>query len=248
MNKPQLFVDDGGAGGLPVVFLHSSAGTTAHWDGLLAHLRPTRRALALDLPGHGRSAAPARWDIPAQAALVAADLDVLGLERFALVGHSLGGAIAIALAAAHPRRVAGLFLLDPATDGRALPAEVATGLMQALRSERYAATADAYWESLLVGAQPATRVRLTAELHATAPATITNGLQALLQFDPVTPLRSYPGPRLTAYTAITDQPNAVHALVPELPRRRIEGVSHWPQFDAPAEVQEILDRFLAQLG
>ena len=44
-----LYVDDGGEGGMPVVFLHSYAGSTTHWAAQLAHLRPQRRALAIDL-------------------------------------------------------------------------------------------------------------------------------------------------------------------------------------------------------
>jgi pimeloyl-ACP methyl ester carboxylesterase len=51
-----LHVDDGGSGGIPVVFVHSFAGSTEHWSAQLAHLRKTRRAVALDLHGHGQSA------------------------------------------------------------------------------------------------------------------------------------------------------------------------------------------------
>jgi pimeloyl-ACP methyl ester carboxylesterase len=242
-----LFIDDGGTGGRPVVLLHSSAGNVSHWAGLLPHLRRTRRALALDLPGHGRSPAPPRWSIPDQAEQVAETLTASGIRDFVLVGHSLGGAISVALAGAHPERVAGLFLLDPAADGRAIPAEAASGLMRKLRSDAYQATADAYWETLLVGARPATRQRLFADLHATAPVAITEALGALIAFDPLTPLRAYRGPRLSLFTPVTDQPHALHALIPELPRQRLDGVSHWPQFDDPAAVERVTDEFLARL-
>ena len=50
-----LHADDGGSGGVPVVFIHSYAGDTTHWTAQLAHLRKTRRAIALDLRGHGQS-------------------------------------------------------------------------------------------------------------------------------------------------------------------------------------------------
>ena len=65
-----LAVDDGGTGGLPVVFLHSYAGSKAHWAAQLAHLRKTRRAVAIDLRGHGDSAAPPDnvYSSPARAA------------------------------------------------------------------------------------------------------------------------------------------------------------------------------------
>jgi len=55
-----LHIDDGGAGGVPVVFVHSFAGSTAHWAAQLTHLRKTRRAVALDMRSHGQSDSPAR--------------------------------------------------------------------------------------------------------------------------------------------------------------------------------------------
>src|SRR5687768_174452 len=57
-----MAVDDGGRGGLPVVFVHSVAGDSAHWDAQLKHLRPRRQAVALDLRGHGRSEAAGNGD------------------------------------------------------------------------------------------------------------------------------------------------------------------------------------------
>jgi pimeloyl-ACP methyl ester carboxylesterase len=247
-SNAELFVDDGGTGGLPVVFLHSGAGNTTHWAGQFAHLRPSRRALAIDLPGHGRSPAPAdgNFGMAQQAAAVAAVLeDRLQLSRFALVGHSMGGAVAVALAGAHPRRVAGLFLLDPATDGRAIPKDQAAGLMSALRSDAYAATAEAFWTTMLEGATAETRTRLFADLKRTSPAAVAGGLEGQLAFDPVTPLRRYPGPKLAVITRVNDSPAAYHALVPELPHRRVEGTGHWVQLDAPAAVNQLLDEFLA---
>src|SRR5687767_6672211 len=100
-----LVVDDGGRGGVPVVFLHSYAGSRAHWSHQLAHLRKTRRAIAIDLRGHGESSAPANrvYSSTALAADVAAVVDALRLDRFVLVGHSMGGSAAIAYAGVNPQ-------------------------------------------------------------------------------------------------------------------------------------------------
>src|SRR5687768_9563791 len=54
-----LVVDDGGRGGVPIVFAHSYAGSKTHWSAQLAHLRKSRRAIAFDLRGHGDSSPPA---------------------------------------------------------------------------------------------------------------------------------------------------------------------------------------------
>jgi pimeloyl-ACP methyl ester carboxylesterase len=164
-----------------------------------------------------------------------------------LVGHSWGGAVAVAAAGARPERVAGLLLLDPAADGRRIPEAEARGLMRSLETD-YDAVVAGYWASLLVGAQPAVRERLMAEVGRAPPAVVRGTLASLLTFDPVTPLSRYRGPRRTVITRLNDRPDAYHALVPELPATRVAGTGHWLQLDAPEEVNRILDGFLAAVG
>ena len=93
-----LHVDEGGAGGLPVVFVHAFGGNTTHFTEQLAHLRGEREAIAIDLRGHGRSAAPADDDyrVESLASDIEAAVDALILERFVLIGHSMGGSAAVA--------------------------------------------------------------------------------------------------------------------------------------------------------
>lgn len=244
-----LFVDDGGAGGTPVVLVHSAAGSTAHWELQLAHLRRARRAVALDVRGHGRSAPPrdGSYALAAMGADVLAVADALGLPRFVLAGHSQGASVAIAAAAAAPGRVAGLLLLDPATDARLMPRDQAEGLLAALRSEAYPQVTEAYWREQLAGARPPVAERLLADLRATRRDAVIGGLEALLSFDPVTPLRAFAGPRRSVITRLNDRPDALHALVPGLPVERIDGTGHWLQLDAPEAVNAVLDRFLASI-
>ena len=109
-----LHVDDGGAGDLAVVFVHAFGGNTTHWAAQLEHLRQEERAVALDLRGHGFSQPPADGDYRMES--MAGDIDAvvnkIGLQKFILVGHSMGGSVAIAYAGLHPERVAGLVLVD----------------------------------------------------------------------------------------------------------------------------------------
>jgi pimeloyl-ACP methyl ester carboxylesterase len=253
-----LFIDDGepenGPGNvddsLPVIFIHSAAGSTSHWAAQLQHLRRTRRAIAIDLRGHGRSAMPANPDfardfaIASMAEDIGAVADTLQLDRFVLVGHSMGGFVAIAYAGAHPDRVAGLFLLDPASDGRSIPQEQADGLMAALRSDAYLPTIEQYWGSIMEPSDQAVRDQLLAGLRATQQITNVEVLQALLGFDPVAPLRRYQGSKLTVITAFNETPASLQNLVPDLPSRKIAGTGHWPQLDKPEMINDLLDDFL----
>jgi pimeloyl-ACP methyl ester carboxylesterase len=98
----------------PVVLLHGFPTSSLLWarDALLLGSR--MRVLAPDLLGYGESDRPAGdLSIPAQAGHVAELLDVLGVDRFAVVGHDLGGAVAQLLALDRPG-VEAMVLLDPA--------------------------------------------------------------------------------------------------------------------------------------
>lgn len=98
----------------PLVLLHGLRSYAHTWDELAGTLVPNFRVLALDLRGRGHSG----WDPERNyhADAYARDLeqwvDELGLRRFALLGHSLGGAVALLYSAAHPERVASLVLED----------------------------------------------------------------------------------------------------------------------------------------
>src|SRR5258708_16931403 len=73
-----------------------------------------RNVLALDLPGHGRSAGPGLAGIEGMARCVLAALDAVGAKRAALVGHSMGALTALATASLAPDRIAALSLLPSA--------------------------------------------------------------------------------------------------------------------------------------
>jgi pimeloyl-ACP methyl ester carboxylesterase len=103
----------------PIVLVHGASGNLHDLRLALGdRLARNRRVILFDRPGHGWSdrpggfadASPAR-----QAALIMEALDRMGVERFVLLGHSLGGAVASALALAYPDRLAGLVLLAPVT-------------------------------------------------------------------------------------------------------------------------------------
>ena len=99
--------------GSPLVLLHGFTGSTHSWDALGPALSARHTIILVDLPGHGRSTAPPdprRYALPRTADDVARVLDLLGVERTAVLGYSLGGRAALHLAVQHPARVSALVL------------------------------------------------------------------------------------------------------------------------------------------
>lgn len=105
-----------GAEPATVVVLHGLLDSSEGWAGLGGCISGT--TIAFDLPGFGYSDPAHRGSVEGYARDVAEGLALLGVERCTLVGHSLGGAVATALAELVPNKVAALVLLAPAGFGR----------------------------------------------------------------------------------------------------------------------------------
>ena len=101
--------------GPPLLLLHGNGTMIEDWaaSGLLNELAKTHRVIAFDRPGFGHSERPRTriWTPAAQAALIAAALRELGIERPLVVGHSFGTLVALGLALDHRDSVSGLVLL-----------------------------------------------------------------------------------------------------------------------------------------
>ncbi len=98
----------------PLVLIHGIGGSVNWWENNLPAFTQHFRTYALDLPGFGRSWRMRRvYSIERLADYVRQWLDLVGLERVALLGHSLGGQVATRLAATTPQRVERLILAAP---------------------------------------------------------------------------------------------------------------------------------------
>src|SRR5215210_5824265 len=110
----RLHVTEAGRGGRPVMLVHGFTADAGEMAGVLEPLAARGwHAVAPDLRGHGRSHRPTEPDaysFELMAADVLALADDLGWERFALVGHSMGGAVAQLIALDRPERLTGLVL------------------------------------------------------------------------------------------------------------------------------------------
>ena len=104
----KLRLSDGGSGpGVPVLFVHGLGASLSVWEAQLDFLRPKRRAVALDLRGHGKSEVPRDGDyrMEAMARDVLTAADALRLPHFILAGHSMGGVVVAEVARLQPHRV-----------------------------------------------------------------------------------------------------------------------------------------------
>jgi pimeloyl-ACP methyl ester carboxylesterase len=106
--------------GSALLLLHGHEQSATAWQWVIPALARTHRVLALSLPGHGASAPAAGGYAPGRdlAPFVAGFLDTLGVGSLDVVGHSVGGAVALRLALADPQRVRTLTLVGSAGLGR----------------------------------------------------------------------------------------------------------------------------------
>lgn len=111
----ELLVRQAGSGD-PAVFVHGLGGNSTNWTDLMWLLSDRLRCLAPDLPGFGRSGPASSGDYSpqAQASVVAALIEQRMSEPVNLFGNSMGGAIAVQLAARHPELVRSVTLVSPA--------------------------------------------------------------------------------------------------------------------------------------
>lgn len=118
-----------------VVFVHGAGMDHTVWTLFARHFaRHGRNVIAVDLPGHGRSAGEPRGAIEGMSDWIVALLDALDVKQAAMVGHSLGSLIALDCAARHPDRVRALALV-----GSTVPMPVSDAILDAAASNDHAA-------------------------------------------------------------------------------------------------------------
>jgi pyruvate dehydrogenase E2 component (dihydrolipoamide acetyltransferase) len=119
-----------GEGGVPAILIHGFAGDLNNW--LFSHeaLAGRRAVYALDLPAHGESSKDIeRGDLAEFALAVAAFMDAAGIKEAHLVGHSMGGGVALELARTSPERAKSLTLISSAGLGEEISGDYIEGFV-----------------------------------------------------------------------------------------------------------------------
>jgi pyruvate dehydrogenase E2 component (dihydrolipoamide acetyltransferase) len=133
------YLEMGQGEGPPVVFIHGFGGDLYSWQFNQEALAESHATYALDLPGHGGSTKDlggGHADVGALAGAVIDFLDAKNIAKAHLVGHSLGGAVALGLALNHPERVASATLVCSAALGPEINMGYIDGFMQAKRRKQ----------------------------------------------------------------------------------------------------------------
>ncbi len=255
---PTSFVPDTGAlaitrkegEGTPLVLIHGFAGDATAWAPLEAHLKG-RALIRIDLPSHGKSPKQRIGGFPALVKEVRHAFDALNLEQAHVVGHSLGGAVALALADTRPRKVASLTALAPAGLGPQIDGAALGGICNATRPESLAPwlrtlvvdetlITDAYTR---IAFAPRNDPALRAAQAAMADALFPDGVQA---FDLRAALQRLEVPARIIWGKRDRIIPWQHAL--QAPGRvslhLFEDVGHLPQIEITAEVGKILQSSL----
>lgn len=253
--------------GSRVVLLHGLFGQGRNWTQFAKALAPHHRMLLVDLPDHGRSAWTERFDLVAVADQIAEALTDAGDDPFALLGHSLGGKVAMVLALRHPTLVERLCVVDiaPVAYQRASEFE---GYIEAMRSlDLDALTQRADAEAALGGAVPQSSIRsfLLQNLRREALPEGQSGwrwqvnLEGLRRDlpeigswpqDRLADALPYDGPVLwvggenSAYIIDAYLP-AMDRLFPRNRRATIKNAGHWVHSEQPEVFLEVVGRFLS---
>jgi pimeloyl-ACP methyl ester carboxylesterase len=149
--------------GTPLVFVHGFGNDCHVWDEAAPLVAPHYRALAIDMRGHGDSDddPEGRYDHGTMSDDLEAALEHLGIERLVLVGHSMGGRVAMHFGGRHPERLAGLVIVDSGPD---LDTRGTTRIRMEAESAELVFDSVREYERLLIelypAAKPATMARL----------------------------------------------------------------------------------------
>lgn len=247
-----------GDSGPVVLLIHGLFGDGDNLGALARQLATSHRAVLVDLRNHGRSPHADSMSLAEMAADVAQLQRQLGVERCAIVGHSLGGKVAMQLALTQPERVAQLVVADIAPVRYPPHHNEVLAALAALELDRVESRADADRQLATGIDDKGVRLFLLKSLQRdrdsgrwgwafNLPALIAcynNQLMEPPQGEP------FSGPTLFIKGELSNYITAEHRevmerLFPQLQFRMIAGTGHWLHGEKPAAFNRLVEQFLA---
>jgi pimeloyl-ACP methyl ester carboxylesterase len=240
---------ESGCGEPPIVFVHGWACDHRFFAPQLAHFAARHRVVALDQRGFGASDKPDQhYTIEGFADDLARLCGELDVEHPVIVGHSMGGAVALATAARYPDFPAAIVLCDPAIFFAELTAPVYESVFAALGSDAWQEAAREFVEGFMFieTDDPERKAWIVEQMCATPQHVLLSALRHIYHFDAESAARACRVPVLNidAEQAFTDA-GRLRGACAQLETARIPGVGHFHQLEAPNEVNVLVERFVA---
>ncbi len=231
-----------------VVFIHGAGGSHQMWLQQLRRLGRWRKAIAMDLPGHGKSEGSGADRIETYRDLVKEFLAAVGLDRIVMVGHSMGGAIIQSLALVHPELLAAIVLVGTGARLRVQP-QIFAGLHNDARQTvelmtRWGRAPGASSELLRQDADAMLRTSLSV---------IEGDLRACDTFDLMEQIKAITRPTLVICGTddLMTPPKYAEYLHREINGSQlalIPAAGHMVMLEKPDEVGRSIEAFLERLG
>ena len=238
--------------GLPaLVFIHGWSGDSSIWKSQVEAFVGQRRVVTLDLAGHGRSGADRKaWTVRSFAADVKTVVEELHLRKVVLVGHSMGGAVALEAARIMPERVVAVVGVDTLQDAeRTISPDQREAFLAPLRTD-FAQGAAAFVKGMF---PPDADPRLVEDIAARAAAAPAGPAIAMLeQLFAYDVAAGFAGVRAPIRCLNSDRyPTNVagnRKYAKDFDVVILAGVGHVPQLEKPGEFNDALTKVLAAVA
>lgn len=244
-----LACDCRGKGEPLLLFVHGWTCRRSYWLPQLEYFSAIHAVAAPDLPGHGESGSGERlrWGVKPFAQDVATCAGALGAEKLILIGHSMGGAVALEAARHLGALVAGVVLVDTfVIDYGGLSPETVEAIYSPFQ-EDFAAAMSALVTQTATPATPAElKARLIREMSAADPAWALPAWHDLLQWSPAAAFAELQVP-LHAINGALIPPSARERCAPHMTEEIIPEAGHFLQMEDPSSFNRVLEKILTRL-